>query len=264
MILDDRSPPQRLLLRPQLRHHHTLIRMIQEVLKNIRLLSKLLREDARNSRNIRMIMRLQRNDLPETAIDSVGESRIGLGGIERVVQALFLDFRIQLGIADRAVQHEGAGRVIFEQIVDPGDDGDDGGRRGVEGEAGEALDEAGDERGGQVRGAEEGVEQAEEAGAVFGVQQVGVEEGVELRVELGVVEVFLADEVEEARESEEGGGAADVVGVREEVHEEFGAVEPGLDRGGHDAEEGFALWVGEVVAEDCEPCFLGALFVGVY
>lgn len=95
------------------------------------------------------------------------------------------------------------------------------------------------------------------------MQQVGVEEGVQFRVELRVVEVLLADEVEEAGQGEEGGCAAHVVGVREEVHEKFGPCEPRLDGMRHDAEEGFALRLRDVVAQHGEPGVLCALFVRV-
>lgn len=161
------------------------------------------------------------------------------------------------------MHQESCCRVVFEQIVHPGDDSHDGCWRSVKREASKPLDEAGDKGGGKMRGGKEGIQQPEESRAMLGVQQVCVEERVQFQVEGRVIQVLLADEEEETREGEEGSRPAVVVSVCEEVHEEFGAGEPGLDVVGHDAEEGFALVVGEGwAAQDGEPGVLGALFVG--
>lgn len=263
LILHDGDSLQRPLAGSQLRLQHALVGIIQEVLEIVHLLGELLGEDARDSRHVGVVVGLQGLDLPETALQGVGARGVGLGRVEGVVHAFGLERGLGRFVAHRAVQHQGAGGVALQEVVHEGDHGDDGGGGSVEGEAGEALDEAGDEGGGEMGGGEEGVHEAEEAGAVFGVEEVGVEEGVQLLVELRVVEVLLLDEVEEAGEGEEGGRAADVVGVCQEVHEEFGAVEPGLDGVDHDAEQGFALRGGDVAAEDGEPGGLGSVLVCV-
>lgn len=163
------------------------------------------------------------------------------------------------------MHHEGCGGVVFEQVVHPGDDSHDGCWGSVKRKASKPLDEASDEGGGKMRGGKEGIQQPEEARAMLRVQQVCVEEGVQFRVEGRVIQILLADEVEEAREGEEGSRAAVVVRVCEEVHEKFRAGEPGLDVVGHYAEEEFALVVGEGwVAQNGKPGILGALFVGDY
>ena len=87
--------------------------------------------------------------------------------------------------------------MLLEEIVDERYDDDDGTWRRRETQARHALDETGDEGGGEVGGGQEGVEQPEEAGAVAHVEEVAVEEGVEFCEEVGVVEVFGGDQVEE-------------------------------------------------------------------
>ena len=156
--------------------------------------------------------------------------------------------------------------MSFEEIVHPRHDSHDSGWRSIKREPSEPLNETSDQRSRQMRRGEESIHKPKKARAMLRVQQVRVEKGVQLRVELRVIQIFLTDEVEEAREGEEGGSAAEVVGVCEEVHEEFGAGEPGLDGVDHHAEEGFALGLGEVVGvvEDCEPGVLGAFLVWVY
>ena len=98
-----------------------------------------------------------------------------------------------------------------------------------------------------MRRIEERIHQPKEPRPVFRVQQIRIKKRVQFRIKLRVIEVFFADEVEQAREGEKGSCAADIVGVCEEVHEEFWAGEPGLDMVDHHAEEGFALGLREVV-----------------
>lgn len=247
MILDNRHPPKRSILSPQLSLQHALICIIQEILHIIRLLRKLLRDNLRNSSNIGMVVSLQRDDFPNATLDSIRAGRIRLIGVEGVIHALCIELGFELCVVDGTVHHECRSGVVFEKVVHPGYDSDDSGWRGIQRETRETLDEASNKRDGQMRRIKKRIQQPQEPGTMFRMQQIRIQKRVQFRIELRIIEILLTNEVEQSREGEEGSCAAEIVRVCEEVHEEFWAGEPGLDVVDHHAEEGFALGLGEVV-----------------
>jgi hypothetical protein len=91
---------------------------------------------------------------------------------------------------------------------------------------------------------------------VLGVQEVCVEERVEFGVELRVVKVLLLNQVEKTGQGEQRSGPTLIVRVRQEIHQEFGAGEPGLDGVDHNTQKGLSLRLGEVIPKNGQPCVL--------
>lgn len=204
-------------------------------------------------------MRLQRLQLPKTALERSRLGGIGLVHVEWIGHAVFRQL-LALELAARlTMDHERARWVRLQHVVDPGHDGDYGRGWGPQRQARKALDEAGDHGGGQVRRGHEGVEQAEEARAVLRVQHFGVEQRVELGVEARVVEVARAHEVEEARQGEQRGGAPALKAVRQKVHEHLDAREPRHDAVGHQPEGCLALALAQAGVEHGGPGFLAQI-----
>lgn len=80
----------------------------------------------------------------------MGKLRVGFGGVIRIVAQVVFEFGIW-GIR-LTVDHEGGGRVSFQEVVYERNDCHDGGWGCEEAESREALDEACNRRGGQVVG----------------------------------------------------------------------------------------------------------------
>ena len=117
----------------ELAFKHSCVSVVKEVVQVVLLFRELLGDDPCNACDRGVVMRLTCLELPERRVDRVCELRIGLIGVEWVITQIMFELCVRRVWV--SVDHESRSWVLFEKVVDEGDNGHDGGGRSKEAES---------------------------------------------------------------------------------------------------------------------------------